>query len=269
MRYPPMCTDLSTSLTAFAAHPSGDVLFGPSSQQSAAAPAPRPVGVIFDLFGTLVAAPSAAERTAAAAKFAAILRVTPAVVDSALSDSWLARHDGQLASTSQVASHLAIRCDTPAARADELEVLLTRLAHFRLQTDATVLRALEQLRRSGARLALLSDASPDIAEVWCGSDLASHFDAVVFSCRAGAVKPASQLYRAVLRELGVAPSQALYCGDGGGDELAGAERTGIRAVRVARRGGPGSLVFGEAAWAGRAIPDVEALPSLLDNWGKR
>ncbi|MER5749069.1 HAD family hydrolase [Streptomyces sp. NPDC002088] len=225
--------------------------------------------MVLDLFGTLVAAPSTVERRAAVTQFAEILRVSPAVTDSALSDSWQARHDGQLASTTEVAAHLVARCNASAVCADELEVLLARIAHVRLQADTALLRALVQLQRGGARLAVLSDAAPDIAEAWSRSDLAAHFDAVVFSCRAGAVKPDRMLFHTVLRKLGVAPHQALYCGDGGGDELAGAERAGMRAVRVERRGGPSSLVFGETAWSGTAIPSVEALPSLLDGWGRR
>lgn len=266
MRYRPTCTALPTSPSAIASHPVGYELLGTSLQRSSAAPAPRPTAVILDLFGTLVAAPSVVERRAAAAQFAAILRVSPAVAESVLSDSWQARHDGQMASTTEVAVHLVARCDASAACVNELEVLLTRLAHVRLQADASLLRALEQLRRGGTRLAVLSDASPDIAEAWSASDLAPHFDAVVFSCRAGAVKPDRLLFRAVLRDLGVAPQQALYCG---GDELAGAERAGMRAVRVERRGGPSGLAFGETAWSGRAIPGVEALPTLLDRWGQR
>ncbi|MEU6546460.1 HAD family hydrolase [Streptomyces sp. NPDC046859] len=269
MRYPPTCTSLSTSLSSTATHPVGDVLLGTSTQRSSAVRAPRPAAVVLDLFGTLVAAPSIVERRAAAVQLAAILRVSPAVAESELADSWQARHNGQLASTAEVAAHLVTRCDASAACVNELEMVLARLAHVRLQADSTLLQALEQLRRGGAKLAILSDASPDIAEAWSRSDLAPHFEAVVFSCRAGATKPDSQLFQAVLREVGVAPRQALYCGDGGGDELAGAERAGMRAVRVERRGGPSSLVFGETAWSGRAIPDVEALPSLLDDWGKR
>ncbi|WP_371599937.1 HAD family hydrolase [Streptomyces sp. NBC_00564] len=269
MRYPPTSTPLSTTLPTPTTHPVGDVLFGTSLQRSSVAPAPRPIAVILDLFGTLVAAPSPVERRAAAAQFAEILGVSPSAVETVLSDSWQARHDGQLPSTTEVAVHLADCCNATAACVGELEMLLARLAHARLQADASLLRALERLQRGGAKLAVLSDASPDIAEAWSRSALASHFDAVVFSCRAGAVKPDRLLFRAVLRELHVAPHQALYCGDGGGDELAGAERAGMRAVRVERRGGASGLVFGETSWSGRAIRDVEALPSLLDSWGKR
>jgi putative hydrolase of the HAD superfamily len=228
--------------------------------------ASRPSAVILDLFGTLVAAPSTVERSAAAAQFAETLRVPPAVVETALTETWLARHNGQLNSTAAVAAHLSAHCDAYASHPDELERLMTRLALTRLQADATLLRALEELRQGGARLVVLSDASPDIAEAWERTALAPHFHAVVFSCLVGAVKPAPQLFRVALEKLGLAAYQAVYCGDGGGDELAGAERAGMRAVRVARRGGPAGLVFGETDWSGTSIPQVEALPSLLRSW---
>ena len=269
MRYPPTCTPLSTSPSAIAAHPVGDVQPDTSPQRSSAAPARQPKAVVLDLFGTLVTAPSADERKAAAVQLAEILCVSPAVAESVLSDSWQARHDGQLTSTTEVAGCLVTRCNASAGCVKELAMLLGRLAQARLQADETLLRALKELQRSGTRLAALSDASPDIAEAWSHSDLAPHFDAVVFSCRVGAVKPDNRLFNAVLGELGVAPNQVLYCGDGGGDELAGAERAGMGAVRVERRGGPSGLVFGETAWSGRAIRDLEALPSLLDRWGQR
>ncbi|MFF1499495.1 HAD family hydrolase [Streptomyces sp. NPDC058316] len=246
-----------------------DVLLGTSLMRSSAVQTPRLTAVILDLFGTLVEAPSAVERSTAAHQFAEVLGVSSAAADSALSDSWQARRDGQLRTTAEVAAHLVARSSAPASRADELERLLAQLAHERLQADATLLQALKKLRHSGVMLAVLSDASPDIAEAWSRSDLASYFDAAVFSCRVGAVKPAPQLFAAVLGTLGIAPHQALYCGDGGGDELAGAERAGMRAVRVERRGGPRGLAFGETAWSGRAIPEVEALPSLLSTWRDR
>ncbi|MFE9171985.1 HAD family hydrolase [Streptomyces kebangsaanensis] len=269
MRYPPTSAALSTSLSAISTHPVSDVLLGASLGQGSAARSSRPTAVILDLFGTLVTAPSAVERSAAATQFAEVLRVSSAVAESALSGSWRARHDGQLRSTAEVAAHLVARCKAPVSCVNELERLLAQLARDRLQADVTLLQALKELRHGGVRLAVLSDASPDIAEAWSHSGLAPHFDAAVFSCRAGAVKPAPQLFSAALGALGVAPEQVLYCGDGGGDELAGAERAEMRAVRVERRGGPHGLAFGETAWHGRAIPEVEALPSLLSTWRER
>src|SRR5262249_27113685 len=101
--------------------------------------ASRPSVVILDLFGTLVPAPSAVERSSAAAQFAETLRVPPAVVETALTETWLVRHNGQLNSTAGVAAHLFAHCGASASRPDELERLMTRLALTRLQADATLL----------------------------------------------------------------------------------------------------------------------------------
>jgi hypothetical protein len=68
--------------------------------------------------------------------------------------------------------------------------------------------------------AVPSDASPDIAEAWSRNDLTTHFDAVVFGGRE-AVRPGRRLFQTIPREVGVAPWQALSCGDGGGAEPTG------------------------------------------------
>ncbi len=157
-----------------------------------------------------------------------------------------------------------MRCNASAECAGELEMLLAGLADARLQADTTVLQALVRLKSDGIRLAILSDAAPDIAEAWGRSALVGHFDAAVFSSIAGAVKPDPLLFDATLRELDVAADQALNCGDGGGNELAGAMRAGMCAMRVVRRGGQSRLAFGEGvAWFGSPLLDVEALPALL------
>ncbi|MGY3680899.1 putative hydrolase of the HAD superfamily [Streptomyces sp. TE33382] len=269
MRCPPTSTDLATSVltpgtgAACDAVPDACPPWAPTAVESC------PTAVILDLFGTLVSAPDSSERSAAAAQLAWAMRLPMAIAEAALCGSWQPRHDGQLRSSTAVATHLIERCGASAACTNEVEAVLARMAHQRLQADRTLLQALKELRQGGIRLAVLSDASPDIAEAWDRSELASHFDAVVFSCRAGAVKPNRRLFQGVLGKLAAESGQVLYCGDGGGDELAGAERAGMRALRVARRGGPAGLAFGEDHWSGRTIPAVEVLPSLLDWWGER
>ena len=57
------------------------------------------------------------------------------------------------------------------------------------------------------------------------------------------VKPDPQIYRTTIEQLGVNPAETLYIGDGGDDELAGAERAGLRAAQagwfVRREASPG------------------------------
>jgi putative hydrolase of the HAD superfamily len=218
--------------------------------------------VIFDLFGTLVAAPSEAERNSAVGEFAAAMEVGTGIVNSVLSFSWRARHDGQLRSVAEVAAYLVTRCGAASARATDVETTLRRLALARLRADRSVFLPLDKLRRAGVRLALLSDAAPEIAECWGRTPLASYFPTAVFSCEEGAVKPDPGLFARALEQLGPAHN-SVYCGDGGGDELMGAQQAGLRALRVARRGGPDGLAFGETPWLGGCVPSVEAVPAAL------
>jgi FMN phosphatase YigB (HAD superfamily) len=54
----------------------------------------------------------------------------------------------------------------------------------------------------------------------------------VFSYAAGCVKPEPRIYLDAINQLGVSPADALYIGDGGDDELAGAERAGLRVAQA-------------------------------------
>jgi putative hydrolase of the HAD superfamily len=74
----------------------------------------------------------------------------------------------------------------------------------------------------------------------------------VFSCSCGYRKPDPRLYLQACEALAVAPSDALYVGDGTNDELAGAERVGMRAVQIgSSQPWPGERI--------RQIPDVLGL----------
>lgn len=236
-----------------------------SSNATATPAAWQPTAVILDLFGTLVAAPDNLERSHAVRRIAAELHVPDHVADQALGGSWQARHDGTLSTPTEIAVHLAERCGAPAEYVPAVESVLRQLAPLRLRADPSVLKSLHTLRRCGIRLALLSDAAPDIAEAWHHSELSEQFDVALFSCREGAVKPTRQLYARVAERLGSAADSVLYCGDGGGNELLGALRCGMRAVRVERRGGTDTLAFGDQGqpWPGVTLRSVEALPTWL------
>jgi putative hydrolase of the HAD superfamily len=64
--------------------------------------------------------------------------------------------------------------------------------------------------------------------------LCGRFDAVVFSYQLGVRKPDARIYRRALEEIGVAPGEAIFVGDGGSDEHRGAQALGIATVLVTR-----------------------------------
>lgn len=225
---------------------------------------PEPVeAIVLDLFGTLVDAPTPGDRTAFCAKLADLLDVSVSLAEYLVRHSWLARHDGTLPTTIDLATYLASLLTGSNTDAPAVAALLEREAERRLAPDHSVVAALEALRGRGLRLGLLSDASADIAAAWNASKLAPLVDAAVFSATAGAVKPAPALYLRLLAALDVPAAGVLYCGDGGGDELNGAAALDMRAVAVPTRGAGERLVTGSRPWTGARISGIEALSELI------
>ncbi|MFI5623434.1 HAD family hydrolase [Nocardioides sp. NPDC051685] len=219
--------------------------------------------VIFDLFGTLVDAPTHGHRTGAVAELARAAHRPEDVVDAYLSNSWTARHDGTLATVGDLAEHCVVHTGS-CATVDGVAQTWRALATARLVPDPTVIAALQALRDVGVEVGLISDAGAEVAEAWPDSPLAGLVDHAVFSCTSHAIKPAPDLYLRALSALGAESATSLYVGDGGGDELHGAETLGISAIKVMRRGGDRALAYGESnLWAGPVIAGVEELPGLV------
>jgi putative hydrolase of the HAD superfamily len=120
-----------------------------------------------------------------------------------------------------------------------------RLLNLRRSFSAELLRSpregvietLHELRRRRIQTGLTTVCSEDVVDVW---------DNTPFSGQA-------------CEELNVDPAEALYVGDGSNDELAGAERVGMRAVLVHRAGEePRSPEVRD--WSG---PRISSIPDVL------
>jgi FMN phosphatase YigB (HAD superfamily) len=100
------------------------------------------------------------------------------------------------------------------------------------QIDPDLLALTRELARRGLRLATISNCMAEDVVAWPDSAFAPYFSSAVFSFRAGAVKPEAGIYLDAIAQLNVTAGEALYVGDGGDDELAGAERAGLRAAQA-------------------------------------
>ena len=141
------------------------------------------------------------------------------------------------------------------ARALSNERQLEKSALFgRLAADA--LATLRELRHCGYKLAVVSNCFAEDVEAWPACPAAGCFDATVFSCAVGSAKPEPRIYLVATRLLGVEPINAAFIGDGGDDELVGAERAGLRAAQAA-------WFRGELADLPSHIPRLSSWPAVL------
>jgi putative hydrolase of the HAD superfamily len=118
---------------------------------------------------------------------------------------------------------------------------------------------LDELRRRGHLLGMISVCAQEVPQVWDETPLGGKFDATVFSCDVGVSKPDPRIYAIACERLGVEPADCLFVGDGANDELPGAERAGMTAVQLRAPGEP--LTPEGEAWTG---PSIEHLSEVVD-----
>jgi putative hydrolase of the HAD superfamily len=105
-----------------------------------------------------------------------------------------------------------------------------RHENFHLYEDA--LPALDEMRRHGLRVGLVSNGQRDLAEFveHHGLDV----DVTVGSLAHGRIKPHPSIFETALTALDVEPEEAVMVGDSYTDDVEGARALGIRAILVDR-----------------------------------
>ena len=98
--------------------------------------------------------------------------------------------------------------------------------------DAEVVALITELGARGLRLAVLSNCFNEDVLAWPTWPLAHAFQCRVFSFAERVAKPDPEIYLRAVHRLGVQPETAVYIGDGGDNELKGAEEAGLRACQA-------------------------------------
>lgn len=217
--------------------------------------------MLFDLFGTLIPAGSRDERDAVAREMAQVLDVEQAAFADLVRATFDDRLRGRLGSLPESVRRLAERLgarpsDSAVDAAVELRLGLTRSLH----RGTWAVPVLAELGRRRIARGLVSDCSAETPLVWPQGPLATHVDAISFSCLTGHRKPEPEAYLTATRRLGVEPSECLYVGDGGSRELTGARALGMTVVRFAAPDqDPGDAVDQDAEWTGDVVSDLGEL----------
>jgi putative hydrolase of the HAD superfamily len=123
--------------------------------------------------------------------------------------------------------------------------------------DPEAIAMLRELRDRGLKLAVVSNCFPKDVEAWPRCSGAQWFDTSVFSFDVGAAKPEPQIYLEAVQRLGIESAEAVFVGDGGDDELLGAERAGLRAAQA-------TWYRGELAGVPARIPRLSSWRAVLE-----
>jgi putative hydrolase of the HAD superfamily len=120
---------------------------------------------------------------------------------------------------------------------------------------------LQRARRRGLKIGLVSNAGPEVPEIFRASPLAALIDVAAFSCSVGMAKPDQRIYLSACEALSVAPAECVYVGDGRDDELQGALEVGMTPVllRVESEIAEDGLPSGAASWEGPVIESFDQL----------
>jgi putative hydrolase of the HAD superfamily len=116
------------------------------------------------------------------------------------------------------------------------------------------------IRALGLRVGLLSNACTYSMDVIKKMNMSDYFDATLYSCEVGLLKPDPDIYRLLLDRLGMKPTQCVHVGDGGDHELAGARAAGIATILIDRRLPHCSAARNDACWV---VPDLTEVMNLL------
>jgi len=121
---------------------------------------------------------------------------------------------------------LGIAVDPAVVREICAERVREKAALFQ-QINPEAVTVVQRLRDQGLSLAVVSNCFAEDVAAWPSCVVAPWFDTAVFSFEVGAAKPEAAIYLEATGRLRVKPVEALFIGDGGDDELLGAERAGL------------------------------------------
>jgi HAD superfamily hydrolase (TIGR01509 family) len=207
--------------------------------------------LVFDLYETLITESGLTPTRASS------LATTLGLERDAYRKEWKARRPSVVRGQMSFAEALTEISETLTGRADQ--VVIQGICQQRIREKAEAYARIHDginalvttLARREVGLAVISNGFEEDVLGWPHCSLAQSIRCAVFSCAERIAKPDPEIYLRAVSRLAVDPATTVYIGDGGDDELVGAERAGLRAYR--------------AAWFVRESPQSGMWPELRDH----
>lgn len=191
-------------------------------------------GVAFDLFGTLIDNFQVDEYQGVLDEMARALGAPRQEFSASWIDAFGERVLGRPPTLEDGIREICRRVGVEPEAAQVAAAARARLDYSArvLATRRHSVETLEELKRRGLPLALVSDCTWEIPALWTQTPYPPYFATTVFSCELGIKKPDRRMFQLACAGLGVEPAQCLYIGDGASAELSGAQAAGLTALQL-------------------------------------
>lgn len=224
-------------------------------------------GVLFDLFGTVVAPFSKDRHSRALILAGETLRLDPVRCDAAWHADYNNRVRGRSGGIADQLRAIAFAEGVELDR-DQLGHVVDSYATFcdeAMKLVPTAVTTLSALAEQSMPVGLVSNTAPDLAAAFERSSLRPLFTMCTFSCDVGAAKPDRSIYVAAAQALGIEPARLLFVGDGSDDELDGAALAGLTPALVEAKTSDTYDTEREAVvnWAGIRLQDLSGVLRLM------
>lgn len=146
---------------------------------------------------------------------------------------YLERATGREKNPQKIIESIIKKMDMKVSDSQIQEILKLREKRFKkslINVDLNIINVLLDIKKSGKKLCLISNA--DIIDVmyWGESPLNDLFDNTIFSYEVGYLKPQNEIYEIALKKMNTIPQKCIFVGDGGSDELKGAKELGMKTI---------------------------------------
>lgn len=134
----------------------------------------------------------------------------------------------------------------------------------RLTPRPETIETLKLIKQKNYKIALVSDCGEDIPALFKKTKMFKYFDTVIFSCDAKVKKPNKEIYLKALNDLNIAPEEAIFIGDGGSNELTGANNVGLLPICLKDNNIENCFRYdAQKNWHGKLIENLSQINTLI------
>lgn len=111
-----------------------------------------------------------------------------------------------------------------------LQLRQERMRQALKNVDEKILYTIKKLHNENIKIGLISNADIIDCIYWNESELSKWFHHALFSCHVKSLKPSKEIYIEAIKKMNLKPSECIFVGDGGSDELKGAKDVGMDTI---------------------------------------